>query len=68
MRSIVLATGLALATVTTGMAGVMPAETAPPSTETMEFLQTDQTIEAPGEQSPIDQLLQFIFTALFLVV
>lgn len=68
MKSIFLATGLTLATVTTSLAGVMPAETAPPSIETMEFIQTDQTIEEPGEQSPIDQFLQFIFTALFLVV
>jgi hypothetical protein len=64
MRSLVLATAFTAIITTSSIAGGMPEDDLHP----VEPTSLEQTIDAPNENNPLDAMVQFFFTALFLIL
>ena len=64
MRSLVLATALTAIITTSSMAGGMPKDDFHP----LEPASVEQAIDAPNENNPLDAMMQFLFTALLIIL
>ena len=64
MRSLVLATAFTAIITTSSIAGGMPEDDLHP----LEPTSLEQTIDEPNENNPIDAMVQFLFTALFIIL
>ena len=59
MRSLVLATAFTAIITSSSVAGGMPED---------DFHPVEQTIDAPNDNNALDVMVQFFFTALFLIL
>ena len=64
MRSLVLATALTTIITTSSMADGMPKDDFHP----FEPASVEQAIDAPHENNPLDAMVQFLFTALLIIL
>ena len=64
MRSLVLATAFTAIITTSSIAGGMPEDDFHP----LEPASLEQTIDAPNENNSLDAMVQFLFTALLIIL